>query len=171
MSVIESDVSTLGVYADDLLVVCETALAATEEGTPPSWTSPAPPAFDCCPALIVHVSRLAEAPTAPASPSEQTARRVTLGGVILATYVIDILRCAANPPTSGRLPTPAAITAVAHVVQQDAFAIWNGLRAAVRSGDIFETCQGVHFDGGQPIREQGGCVGWEFIVRAMIPGY
>lgn len=170
MSVLASDIDTLGVYADALLAVCETALEATEEGAPPAYLSAAAPAFDCCPALIVHVSRLAEASTSPVGPGEAPARRVTLGSVILVTYVIDILRCAANPKGTNSLPSPTAMTAVAHVVEQDAFAIWNGIRHAVQDGDLFETCLGVHYDGGVPIREQGGCVGWSFTIRASIPG-
>jgi hypothetical protein len=170
MVVVASTIDTLSAYADDLLVVAENVLVDTDEGTPSlSYVTAAAPAFDCCPALMLHISRLAEAPTSPSAPAEATAKRVTMGSIILVSYEIIIIRCAANPDATGT-PNVAEQTAVAHQVQQDGWALWNGLRHAVKNNEIFETCLGVHFDGGLPVREQGACVGWTFTIRASVPG-
>lgn len=171
MTITPSDVHTLGDYASDLLTVSIAALATTDSGAPVEAfvSAIAPPTFDCCPMLAVAVTGLAEAPTKPGSPAESVARRTTYGNIILAGYGIWALRCA--PTVDGRqLPTMAQKVASADEVEQDGWALWNGIRHAVANGELFETCTGVHFDGGQPITEQGGCVGWVFRLRAMIPG-
>lgn len=165
-----SDVHTLSDYAQAVLAVCEDSLATTDDGTPDrSYVTAAPPTWDCCPFLSVYVARLAEETTSPVSPLPATAQRGEFGNIILATYVITAVRCAAAPQGT-QLPSIAAMQAVADQVDQDGWALWNGLRHAVANGVIFDNCTGVHFDGGNPIVEQGGCVGWSFNIRASIPG-
>lgn len=169
-SIIESTVDTLSQYALDVLEVAEEALATTDGGTPDrSYVDAAPPAWDCCPFLNVYVAALAEAPTAPVTPAEATAQRTSFGSIILATYVITAVRCAASIGPDN-LPSVLDLNTVASHVQQDGWALWNGLRHAVACGRLFDTCTGVHFDGGRPINTQGGCVGWVFQIRAMVPG-
>jgi hypothetical protein len=165
-----STVSTLSDYADELLGVAIDALNTTAAGAPDrSYVSPAQPTFDCCPMLSVVVNSLTEEATSPAAPAGATARRTTFGSIILAGYQVWAIRCA--PSIDGnQLPSPSEIAASALEVQEDGWALWNGLRHAVARGDIFDSCVGVHFDGGVPINEQGGCVGWLFRIRAMIPG-
>lgn len=166
-----STVSTLTDYALDVKTVCEAALATTLQGTPEiSQLVPSGPVFDCCPALYVEVPFLREAPTSPLSPPEASALRSKFGNVILATYVITVVRCAANPTTGRTMPTVTQIEAVAAQVLEDAFALWNGVRHAVEDGTLFDGCLGVHFDGIVPIPEQGGCVGRQMTIRASIPG-
>ena len=169
MSIVPSTVATLSDYSDAVLEVAIDALNTTTAGAPDrAYVSPAPPAFDCCPALMVHVASLTEEATSPGTPGG-SARRGDFGSIILAGYQIWAIRCA--PVMDGDLlPAPSEIAASALEVQEDGWALWNGLRHAVKNGDIFERCTGVHFDGGVPIPEQGGCVGWTFRIRAMIPG-
>jgi hypothetical protein len=128
------------------------------------------PAVDCCPALVLVVPSLTEASTSPLAPIEETALRSTLGRINLATYQVYALRCAAQMQKNGNPPTSAQKSAVAAAVQQDMWAIWNGVDDAVENGTIFDACTGVHFDGIRPIRSQGGCVGSLATFRAMIPG-
>lgn len=171
MVVVPSTVDTLNQYASEVLAVAETSLATTDEGTPTRsyLTSATNFSWDCCPFLTVFVGRLAEAPTAPLAPTEATARRGDFGNIILATYVITVARCAPQIQNDG-FPLVADIAAIAAQTEQDGWALWNGLRHAHANGEIFDGCLGVHFDGGVPIREQGACVGWEFTIRASIPG-
>lgn len=165
-----STVHTLTDYAEQVLLVSGDALATTDSGCPDRvFISPDAPVFDCCPFVNVYVSALREETTSPLSPTE-TALRTKFGSVILATFVISAVRCAANPMSIDNMPTAAAITASAAEVQQDGWALWNGIRDAQQNGLLFDGCIGLHFDGGVPIPEQGGCVGWVFSLRASIPG-
>lgn len=165
-----STVSTLTDYAQQVLDVAETALATTSAGAPDSvFLSASRPAWDCCPFLAVQVQSLGEEQTSPLTPGG-TAQRSTLGSVILATYHVYAVRCAAGTGNQDGIPTDDEKSATALTVQEDGWALWNGFRAAVRNGDLFDTCTGVHFDGGTAIPEQGGCVGWIMQMRAYIPG-
>ena len=172
MSVVASDKDTLWQYAEDVLATAETALGGTSGGVPELVYTDAgtAPAYDCCPALIVHIPALGEAPTSPNVPIEATARRPVIAGMILATYVVTILRCSAPMGANGNAPSAAEKIAVARETQEDVWVVWNALRQAVRDGDIFTTCEGVHFDGARPVPDQGQCVGWTITIRAMIPG-
>jgi hypothetical protein len=174
MAVVPSDLSTLALYAQEVLDVAADSLDGTLGGIPDRvFRSPAAPAFDCCPEqsqLSVHVSRLAEAALEPTGRGDGEALRANLGSVIKATYAITVVRCAPSMDAFGNPPPPAEIQAVADVVEMDGWALWNGIRHAYTNGLIFEHCQGVNFDDGVPIAEQGQCVGWLFVIRAMIPG-
>lgn len=171
MTITASTVTTLTEYAEQLLTAAENALATTDEGVPPlSYITLDDPAYDCCPALIVHITGLQEALTNPIVPAEATALRPKLGGVILVSYAITVLRCAASPGNNGALPSVSAMMEAAAQVQQDGWALWNGITHAFNDGEIFDRCQGFHRDALVPVREQGGCVGWQFNLRAMIPG-
>lgn len=123
-----------------------------------------------CEQLTLYISAINEAPTSPLAPPEESALRGKFGNVILVSYIIDVVRCSANSESLTMAPSPAALTAVAHIVQDDMFALWNGLRHAHADGLIFDRCLGVHFDGITPLRDQGGYCGCELRVRASIPG-
>lgn len=139
-----------------------TAMAPTSQ-----FLTPSTPAFDC-EFVAVQVARLGEETTSPLTTAMIPGNRDRFGNVILATYILYVVRCApemmgANPPTD------AAKTASAVTVQEDGWAIWNGWRE--EQSFIFDDCTGVHFDGGVPIQEEGGFVGWTFQLRSMIEGY
>jgi hypothetical protein len=170
MSVVPSTVETLSDYADQVLTVAFNSLNTTTAGAPDRvYVAPAPPAFDCCPMLSVVVASLQEDNTSPVVPSPVVARRTHFGNIIIVDYQIWAIRCA--PVMDGdNLPTPAQIAASALEVQEDGWALWNGFRHAILNEEIFEHCLGAYFDGGLPIAEQGGCVGWLFSIRASIPG-
>lgn len=170
MVVATSTIETLSEYADSLLLVCEEALSLTDAGVPDRvYVSPSIPAIDC-EQLTLFIASISEAPTSPLSPAEETALRGKFGNIILVGYVIDVVRCSANPQSLTVMPSPAALTRVAHTVEDDMFAIWNGIRHAHTNGEIFDGCLGVHFDGIVPLRDEGGFCGCEAKIRASIPG-
>lgn len=169
MSVVPSTVSSLWESAGALLLVAEDALAETIGGTPErSYVSPAEPAFDCCPMLSVYVANLGEDSTAAGPGGVATGHRTMVGSIILATYVLHAVRCA--PASGSSLPSLVEIERVAREVEEDGWALWNRIRSAVKCGEIFGTCQEVYFDGASFVPEQGGCVGWQFTLRANLDG-
>ena len=165
-----STITALTDMARLLLTESEAALALTTAGTPSlSYISPAAPAFDCCPALIVNVQGLGEEFTSPLYPVGSTGMRDKFGRVILAQLVISALRCAPKVQGDGSVLT-ADIEAVAVQVQQDGWALWCGITCAIKNGIFEDLCSIVHLDRSQVIPESGGCVGWQFIIRAEIGG-
>jgi hypothetical protein len=165
-----SDITTLTDLAALLLTTSEAALAATTAGTPATtYVSPAAPAFDCCPALIVNVMALSEEVTSPTSPAASTGMRDKYGRIILATLVVTALRCAPRIESDGSVLT-ANIEAVAVEVQEDGWALWNGITCAIKNGTFEDLCSIVHINSSMVIAEQGGCVGWQFVLRAEIGG-
>lgn len=170
MTVVDSDVTTLTDLTDLLLTVSASSLAATAEGVPAlAYTSPAPPAFDCCPALIVFVQSLGEESTSPFGPPMATGRRDSFGRVILAGLVVLVLRCAPRLLENGTVLT-ADIEAVATIVQEDGWALWNGITCAIKNDVFLGKCADIHLDSARAINEQGGCVGWAMTLRAEIGG-
>lgn len=165
-----SDVTSLTDLAQSLLVVAEASLATTAAGTPDiAYIDASTPAFDCCPAVIVHVQQLTEEATSPLFPTPVTGMRAQYGRVNLATLVVTALRCAAKPERDGSVLI-ADKEAVAVMVQEDAWALWNGLYHAIQNEVFSDLCSIVHFDRGASIPAQGGCVGWQFVVRAELAG-
>jgi hypothetical protein len=165
-----SDITTLTDLTDLFLTTSEAALAATTAGVPAtSYVSPAAPAFDCCPALIVYVAALSEEVTSPSAPAGATGMRDKYGRIILATLVANALRCAPKVQPDGTVLT-ADIEAVAVEVQEDGWALWNGITCAIKNGTFEDLCSIVHINSSQVIAEQGGCVGWQFVIRAEIGG-
>lgn len=165
-----STITSLTDLAELLLTTSEVSLAATTAGTPAlSYISPSSPAFDCCPALIVHVQGLSEEVTSPTSPVAATGMRDRYARIILAQLVISALRCAPRVQVDGSVLT-TDIEAAAVEVQEDAWALWNGITCAIKNGTFQDLCSIVHLDRAMPISEQGGCVGWQFILRTAIGG-
>ena len=169
MSTTPSTVSSLWESAGEVLLIAEDAVATTVGGAiERSYVAPSEPSFDCCPMLSVYVQGLAEGGTLSGPGGLSTGHRTMVGSVILATYVIHVIRCA---PTGGNgLPSLAQMEASAREVQEDGWAVWNRIRSAIKCGEIFGECQEVFFDGETILPEQGGCVGWQFLLRASIDG-
>lgn len=160
-------VDQLTAVAQSLLDTSAIILDTTVAMAPASqFLSPSRPAIDC-EFLAVQITRLAEDTTSPLTLTA-VKRRNHFGNIILATFVIYIVRCA--PEIKGvNPPSDAAKTASAAMVQEDAWALWNGIREYQAS--LFDDCLGVYFDGGVPIQESGGFVGWQFQIRASVEGY
>ncbi len=165
-----SDIDSLTDLAEQLLATAANALLATDAGPPvDQYMSPAAPAFDCCPALIVHVASLQEEITSPTGPPPVTGMRNRYGSIILAQMIVNVLRCAVSPLPNGSVPL-AAVTADARMVQQDGWALWNGINCAIKNGIFEDLCSIVHIDRAGVVPEQGGCVGWQMWIRAEIGG-
>lgn len=158
----------LTIVAQAILDTVVTILNTTDAGAPASqFLTGTRPAFDC-EFVAVQAARLGEESTSPLSPIMVTGRRDDFGNVILTTWIIYVVRCAPNM-IGTKAPTDAAKTAGASIVQHDAWVLWNAIRAD--QDDLFDGCIGAHFDGGVPIQEEGGYMGWSMQLRAMIEGY
>lgn len=167
-----SDITSLTDLTDLLLSVAYAAAGTTTAGTPAgyvAYVSPAAPAFDCCPGIMVHVASLSEEATSPLSPPPATGRRTSYGRIILAQLVVTALRCAPMPQQDGSVLS-TDIEAVAVEVQEDAWAIFNAISCAIKNGVFEDLCSIVHLDRSVSIGEQGGCVGWSHVIRAEIGG-
>ena len=164
-------IERLTVTAQALLDACVTILGTTKGGIPESqFLTSGRPAFDC-EFVAVQVALLREDTTQPLSILE-TKKRNRFGNIILATFVIYVVRCGPTPKPGQRtspIPSDEDKTENAALVYEDGWALWNGIRDV--QDDLFDACLGVYFDGGTPIAEQGGFVGWQFQIRASIDGY
>lgn len=159
----------LTLVAQTLLDTVVTILETTSSGAPESrFLTSSQPAIDC-EFVAVQVARLNEEVTSPLTPVMATGNRNRFGNVILANYIMYVVRCAPEMDNSGNPPSDEDKTNSAYEVQRDGWVIWNGIR--YYQDDIFDDCIGVHFDGGLPIPESGGYVGWAFSIRAAIEGY
>ena len=150
--------------------VCETALATTVGGVPDlSYIYPVEPVMDCCDALIVFMAALTEETTSPISPPASTGHRASYGRLNLVTLTAWILRCAPPVNENGSIEL-TEIERVAQEVQQDGWAMWNGIYKAINDSTFLDICTAVHFDRSAPIKEQGGCLGWSATIRAELGG-
>lgn len=157
---------SLGVLSQAVLDAVVGILESTSAGAPASqFVTVARPAFDC-EFVAVQLSRLADDATTPGGLGAK--RRNVFGNIPLPTLDIFVVRCTTQV-TNGMHPTDAAKTETALMVQEDAWALWNGLRAV--QDEIFDGCTGVYFDYGIPIAERGGYVGWTMSIRSPIEGY
>lgn len=157
----------LTVLAQAVLDASVLILETTPAGAPKSqFLTSWRPAFDC-EFVGVQIPRLNEDTTSPLSVLE-TKKRNRFGNIIVATFVIYVVRCGPNIK-SGLPPTDEAKTANAALVFTDGWALWNGIRDV--QDTLFDDCLGVYFDGGVPLPESGNYVGWQFQIRANIEGY
>ena len=162
-----SPLERLTIYAEALLDASVDILNTTTALAPTSqFLASGRPAFDC-EFVAVQVTRLAEDATSPTSVLS-TKKRNHFGNIILATFVIYVVRCGPNI-SSGLPPNDASKTSNASLVFEDGWAIWNGIRDV--QDELFDDCLGIYFDGGLPLPDSGGYVGWQFTIRASIPGY
>ena len=169
MTVTVSTVNSTYELSQAFLQVCEDSLATTAGGIPDlSYVYPVRPPMDCA-ALIVFMDTIAEETTSPLSPPVATGRRTVYGRINLIYLTVWVLRCAPRVNDNGSIDL-SEIAAVTQVVQQDGWAIWNGVYDAIRDGRFKDECSDVHFQSARAIREQGGCMGWEFTIRCELDG-
>lgn len=170
MPPVASTIDTLTEYADELLDLCETAVALTDLGAPSATFLASPgPAFDCD-QLTVELISLGDAPFASTTVLGP-GRRVT-AAMNLVGFRIKIVRCVAMLDEQGNPPTPAAQRAGAVAGHQDVWAIWTAVRTAQREGTLFGgLCDHLFYDGARALDEQGGIAGYEIDFRAEIAGF
>lgn len=158
----------------EYLAACAAALALTSAGAPDiQYVSAGPPAWDCCPALIVHVGGPSTGNTRVPSGGLGEGHRIATTGVIhLISLTATVLRCSASyGEGEDFLPSPEAETAVAAVTNADIWAITNYLVDAIADGVIFGSCQERMLDNPVTLAQQGGCAGWLVPVRFSLPGF
>lgn len=165
-----STVNSTYLLSQAFLTVCENSLATTVGGTPDlSYVYPSRPPVDCCPALIVWMGLLSEETTSPISPPASTGHRASYGRINLVTLTAWALRCSPPVNNDGSVDL-SEIARVAQEVQQDGWALFNGIYQAVNDGTFLDICTTVHFDRSAPLEERGGCVGWSMTIRAELNG-
>lgn len=170
MTIAVSTINSTYELSQAFLSVCEDSLAPTAGGIPdPSYIYPVAPPIDCCPALVVFMGALTEETTSPFSPPAATGHRAAYGRLNLVGLTVWCLRCAPRVNADGSVDL-TEIAHVAQVVQQDGWGLWCGIYDAIRDNRFLDICTAVHFDRARPIREQGGCLGWEMSIRAELGG-
>lgn len=158
-------------HAAELLALAEDCLAGSLGGVPDrSYVAVSLPALDCCPQLTVHPAGLAIDAALPTAPATIGAANLRLCTVYLATLVITIVRCTPQPDgITGQPPSPAELDAVAEVIAQDGWLLWNCVANAIANGGLFGAgCLGIYLDSAIPLVESGGCAGWTLQIRARI---
>ena len=157
--------------ATALLSVARNLLADTPSGAPARvYVSPGAPARDC-ELLTVHVAQIGEEVTSPTSPPPQTGHRAQMGRINLPAFVLTVIRCAPTSKARGAAASADDLDASSQVTLRDAWVLWNGLITAVREGELFSTCNEVHWDPAIALPLEGGLGGWTQGVRALLPGY
>lgn len=166
--------------AQEFLTACEEAVAKESPGGAIGYSaiSTGEPAYDCVPALYVHVGGSAQADTLPLSPTMQPMHRMNQQGLVnLITMTCTVLRCVPVTEQQGQdvlVPDPALITAAARESYGDLWAIWNYLKTKYRAKELFTSFASDRefiFDPAVPIRTSGGAGGWAIQVRVQLGGY
>lgn len=151
------------------------ALELTPAGAPDrAFVSHGQPALDCCDQLTVHNQILGEEPLFSGAGALAPAKRIHRGGVPQVRIAVQIARCVPLPRTNGTEivpPSPADQQAAARMIDQDGWALWLGLSAALKEGgSLHEACGGAERLGGEKMIPQGGCGGWVFGYRYLLEG-
>lgn len=156
------------------LAASVTALEATLAGPPErAFVAPGDPALDCCDQLTVHNDFLGEVDFAAGPGVGAKAMAINRGGKAIVTLQIQISRCVPVPSESGNtvvLPHPVDQQAAARTIDEDGWALWLGLNAELKHGDLSRICDGAERLGANKMVPQGGCGGWVFTYRYPIQG-
>jgi len=138
------------------------------------YVSPNTPSWDC-EQLTVNVGTAAVGDTLPLQPPLQPGLREGANRAVrVVAFTITSLRCIPVVGNVGpKLPSPAAISAAAKVIDDDLWAIWNHLATLKRQGLLFPPAKDrvMFFDPAVPLQAQGGIVGWAIQVRPEMPAY
>lgn len=170
----EGNVHGLYDALDEFFEVCKTALATTIGGLPEcAYISPGPPAWDACPCLIVYAGGPAVGDTFPLQPALAPLHRVQLERQVnLVPLTAIILRCQPAIDENGILPQPEENAAAAREVLEDAWALWNHLRAAKSAATLFAPKEReFSLEPGIAYNPQGAAVGAAITVRTQLDGY
>jgi len=146
------------------------ALAWTDEGPPGlAYVSPGEEAMDCCGTLNVWTSSLEETAFATNPGVLGPTKRNARGGLPQVLIVVRITRCAPKLPKSG-IPVAADQEAAARMIDQDVWALRNGLAQSLKHGALAEMCAGTELLGWTKLTPQGGCIGWQGSYRRPVEG-
>lgn len=153
---------------------CLDILATTDAGAPSlEYVSPGEAALDCdCDGngqLTTWVQGLGEAPTSPQGPTD-VLQRARFRAQPMVTIQVLVARCLSIAEGANLLP-PDEMSLAAIEVQDDAWAIWNGVMRAVEREELFAKCSPFQRVSAVPLPVQGGCIGWVITFSVNIPGY
>lgn len=151
------------------------ALVYTDAGPPDrQYVSPGSPPIDC-EQVVTCVQTLSEYDLISGSGALSRAHAVNRGGKPSALIQIQVVRCIPVPTDrNGKiiLPTPAALQDAARMIDQDGWALWLGLSAAIKHEDgvLHDACSGAERLGGEKLVPQGAFCGWQFSYRVPLDG-
>jgi hypothetical protein len=172
---VASTVDTLYDLAAELLGFCAAALDTLPAGAPArQYVSMGAPVLDC-EQLTVHVYQVGEGATSPGNtPLDRGRRAVTVPRVDLSFMVVTIVRDCYPGPTganANRPPEVADLDAAARLISADGWLLWNIVPAALRSGELWGSCNLTLWEPMQPIPPSGKIAGWTFPLQAKIDGF
>lgn len=155
----------------------DAATASLGAGAPSRrYVSVGEPAFDCD-QMTTHIVSFGVAPTSPqGAPRDTQLRHTVLYEAVLALIVVRCYTDAGAEPSlldqTVKLPTVAALTAVAQVLHTDAWKLWHDLRDGFKNGTLFAGagCRGKSLGPLVPIGEQGAVNGWRLTVTVEVGG-
>lgn len=161
--------------ADEVLAVCEAALALIPAGVPArSYVGHGLPAIDC-EQLVVSTYAVPEADTAPRTLPLDRAFRSRYGSLILPMLVVSIVRCYPSVTLGGRqqpiLPSTAELTAASQLIYEDGWQLWNALISAKRAGAFGGLCSELARDPMMPVQPEGGFAGWTIPLELRLDGF
>jgi hypothetical protein len=150
--------------ADEILSLCALLLADTTGGLPDRVYVSQGLDADECSELTVRVT-IGEGALGTPGQAHKTGRRNEV------TFTVRVVRCRPQGDDQGNPPTVEELNAYARITYQDAWAIWNGIMAAKRAGNLLTGfCAEFDMDTGTPIpTTQVG--GWEIQLRAPLYAY
>lgn len=166
-----STLQTPTAYANELLDLCATAVAAAAGGPiTRQYLSPGRPAADC-EQLTVSLISIGDAPMATTSGIGAGYRHLT-GALNLLGFLVTIFRdCVPVIDDDFHVPPADEIDAAAVIGQEDVWAIWTAVRQAQVNEELFGgACDHLFFDGAFSLDTEGSLAGWEIQFRAEIAG-
>lgn len=156
--------------ATAVLEAAQTLLATTAGGPAgDAFVCHGDPALDCCDQLTVNVIGIGEAATGPVTALGPGQRHRAPGRVNLTALNVTMTRCYPVLDDDANIPAGAEQQAATAVLNEDGWALWNGLYRA--RDQLFTGCDSVFFDGLTPLPPSGGCAGWVFQIRFELAGY
>jgi hypothetical protein len=180
VSIVESTLETPWEYAKELLELCQSLLADTEDDTVEDnpggeierayrWFGRV--AADC-EQLTVSWFGLGEAQTAGAS-ALSGGRRHVYGRINMITFLVTVIRdCVPvlNESETGP-PTIARSEASARELTRDAWALWTGIYRTMKDEGLFGgRCSSLWMIRCQPLEPMGELAGFELEIAAEIDG-
>lgn len=162
--------------AAELLTEAAVILGTTTSGAPAiQYVSAGPPPLDCCGILTVHAGIITYGPFNAEFGLGDAFDQANRPVIPIVPLTISAFRCATAVPTGGAsitLPAAAKMAADASVVYEDAWTLWNGLRQAITSDELFGgSCKAYMSESATIVAPEGGCVGSVVTLVTELEGF
>lgn len=167
-----STLATPKTYADELLEIASDALASTVGGPIEYQFVTVEEVSHDCELLAVTMRTIGDAPFGTGSTLGAGNRHIT-GALNLYGFRVTVVRaCQPQIDEGGNFPSAQEHDDAATISIEDVTAIWNAVRQAWRSGELFGGgCSKLFFDGARALAAAGGLAGWEIDFRTDIDGF